>query len=374
MFRFLSKQKLLFTFLGIYLVSIISLQFLMNQSDTLSTSALANNELPIKKQIRESLLGILAKNKKEIRNSTANESSQVAFGLAVEPITSERIKQSETKLGYTSPLIMLYSQWGNKNTANVTPLLTALGKTGKTPIITWEPWDPTKGVNQPTYNLKSIAQGRHDTYIRNTARAIKAYKKPVFMRFAHEMNGNWYPWGGSVNGNSAKQYIATHKYVYSLFEKEGVSNVTWIWSPNAGNVPERKGNDLTDYYPGDSYVDWVGIDGYNFGTSLANGPGWQSFDAIFADSYDKVTRMTDKPIMLAEMASSEQGGNKAAWIKDALTKQLPTKYTEIRAIVWFDIASDNQWQIDSSTAVLNTLKKSLKQQHFSEKLEDGQYE
>src|SRR5262249_11875758 len=79
---------------------------------------------------------------------------------------------------------------------------------GDSPMVTWEPWDASGGVNQPDYSLRAIADGRYDALIRAWARDIKAYGSPVWLRFAHEMNGYWYPWSEGVNGNAPGSYVA----------------------------------------------------------------------------------------------------------------------------------------------------------------------
>jgi len=110
---------------------------------------------------------------------------------------------------------------------------------GATPLLTWEPWNSAAGVNQPTYRLSAIANGTHDALVRRWATQIKAWGKPLMLRFAHEMNGNWYPWSEGVNGNAAGQYVPAYRRVVTLFRSVGVTNVTWVWSPNVANRLRR---------------------------------------------------------------------------------------------------------------------------------------
>jgi beta-mannanase len=98
-----------------------------------------------------------------------------------------------------------------------------------------------------------------------------------------------------------------------------------------------------DYYPGDSYVDWTGVDGYNWGT--ANG-GWQSFQQVFKDIYPLLAAKK-KPIIIGEMSSAEAGGDKAKWI-DEIIPTLRTSYPLIKCVIWFDINKEADWRISSS--------------------------
>jgi beta-mannanase len=198
-------------------------------------------------------------------------------------------------------------------------------------------------VDQPAYRLSAIANGAYDAYVRRWASQIKAWGKPLMLRFAHEMNGNWYPWAEGVNGNAAGQYVAAYRRVVGTFRAAGVTNVTWVWSPNVafpGSVP------IARLFPGAAYVDWTGLDGYNWGTAAAS--GWQSFEQVFGASITQVRALSAKPLMLAEIGSAEQGGDKAAWITDFFARLAARP--EVRGFVWFNHDKEADWRVQSSDA------------------------
>jgi beta-mannanase len=131
------------------------------------------------------------------------------------------------------------------------------------------------------------------------------------------MDGSWFPWGtSSSNQNTPAAYVAAWRHIHDLFSVAGAANVTWVWSVNAeysATVPIQK------LYPGDGYVPWTSVDGYN----KSSATWWQSFGDLFASTYAQLLQIApSKPIMIAETSSPEVGGSKAAWIRDALT-QLP---------------------------------------------------
>ncbi len=213
---------------------------------------------------------------------------------------------------------------------------------GVQPMITWEPWDYRSGTEQRDFALRRIIDGTYDDYIRRWATGIKAWGKPLMLRFGHEMNGDWYPWAEAANGNAPGDYVNAWRHIHRTFRSVGATNVEWVWSPNAvyeGSTP------LAGLYPGDRYVDWVGVDGYNWGSSQP-GKRWQSFDEIFAPTLAEIDAITGKPLMLGEVASSEVGGDKAAWVGDffAELKRRP----QIRAFVWFNHDKETDWRIESS--------------------------
>ena len=214
---------------------------------------------------------------------------------------------------------------------------------GAQAMLTWEPWDYTGGPNQPAYSLSRIIDGTHDAHIRRWAVQIKAWNKPLFLRFAHEMNGNWNSWSEGVNGNQPGQYVQAYRHVWEIFRSVGASNVSWVWSPNVvySNSPP-----LAPFFPGDAYVDRVALDGYNWGSVLPDWQAWLSFEDIFGPGLAQLRALSAKPVMIAEMASTELGGNKAAWITETFAAL--ARHPEIVAFTWFNFDKETDWRIQSS--------------------------
>ena len=97
-----------------------------------------------------------------------------------------------------------------------TSQLNAIERRGSIPEITWEPWDASKGLykSQPRYRLSNIIDGKFDSYIRAWARSLAPWKHPVLLRFAQEMDGNWFPWGDYANGNQPGQFVQAWRHVH----------------------------------------------------------------------------------------------------------------------------------------------------------------
>jgi len=218
----------------------------------------------------------------------------------------------------------------------------------KIPLITWEAW--INGVGTP---LDDIINGVQDSLIRSRAQSAKALGKPFFLRWGHEMNGNWYPWDGFHNGaNQAAttKYISAFRHIHDVFTSAGANNVLWVFSPNCDGVPGDSWNQWANYYPGDNYVDWMGVDGYNWG-NVQTTSVWRSFSNIFGPIYSGLAA-NNKPIIIPETASAEGGGDKAAWIS-AIVPALKSSFPGIKAMVWFDTNKETDWRFDSSTAAKN---------------------
>ena len=220
---------------------------------------------------------------------------------------------------------------------------------GAAPIVTWEPWAEEGGR---VFRLRDIAAGLYDDYIHSSARAAAAWERPLFVRFAHEMNGGWYPWGRGQNGNDPRVYKDAWRHIVRIFEAEGADNVSWVWCPNENSSGRFA---FRQYYPGDRWVDWVGLDGFNWEVS----PHWQTFTEVFAASYNSLVEMSQRPVMIVETGSWEQGGNKAEWVTDALTRELP-RFEHVRAFLWWSVDDPRgDLRVESSPAALRAVREGL---------------
>jgi mannan endo-1,4-beta-mannosidase len=244
------------------------------------------------------------------------------------------IDQYASSVGREPAIVSIYSGWSTPLLR--LPALEAISARGAIPMITWEPWrNWSEGVS-----LQSIASGAEDAYIAAVAREAVAWGGPIFLRFAHEMNGGWYPWG-RVPGNTPAAYRAAWRHVVGVFRQEGARNVRWVWTPYVEGEHQRP---FRRYYPGDKWVDWAGMDGFNWGSKFV------SFAKLFQRTYTTMVRMTRKPLIVAETGSVEYGGSKPEWIRRALDRALP-RYTHIRALVWWDgvlVAKGADVRLDTS--------------------------
>ena len=224
----------------------------------------------------------------------------------------------------------------------------AIAARGATPLVTVEPWDSSSAAD-PRYALKNIVRGDFDSWFAAGADASRAYGRPYYLRFAPEMNGSWLPWGAGVSGNTPQDFIDAWRHVRAIFASHGDTNAIWVWAPNAlGGVA-----DFAPYYPGSDVVDVLGLDGYNWGSLDV----WQSYSEVFGTSYDELCTLDLlKPVMISETASTELGGDKAAWITSAYTKEIATRTPRVKIVVWFDVNKETDWRVESSAASLSAFR------------------
>jgi Glycosyl hydrolase family 26 len=233
---------------------------------------------------------------------------------------------------------------------------------GAIPFYSWgsQSIPVPSNLSEPNFQLSDVIEGHHDAYIKKFAEAAKAWGKPFFLRFNWEMNGGWFAWAEGVNGNKAGEYVAAWRHVHDIFTQVGATNATWVWCPNVD--PENQMQSLSALYPGDQYVDWTGLDGYNWGTNPTRPDRWRSFDSLYGSTYKKITETIapSKPLIVSEIGSTEYGGSKAAWIKDMLAK-IPTSYPKIRGLLWFEKFDDGMdWPIETSTSATSAFAEGMR--------------
>ena len=221
---------------------------------------------------------------------------------------------------------------------------------GSIPFFSWGSQALGAGLNQPDFQLADVIAGTHDAYIRQFAEEARDWGHPFFLRFNWEMNGNWFAWMEGVNGNQPGESAAAWRHVHDIFTSVGATNATWVWCPNVD--PENNLRDLASLYPGDEYVDWTGLDGYNWGTNPARPDKWRTFDQLYRSTYTEITETIapSKPLIISEVGSTEHGGSKAAWIREMLAA-VPVHYPKIRGLLWFEKYDDGMdWPIETSSS------------------------
>ncbi|MEP7080602.1 MAG: glycosyl hydrolase [Ginsengibacter sp.] len=274
----------------------------------------------------------------------------------------------EDSLQTRFPIISIYTAWGSKSN-EVFPSLRvqAINNLGSIPMITWEPWlddfDPEKfpvvagKTNKNKEGMKEIAEGRFDEYIDKWADAASQFGAPFYLRFGHEMNDPYrYPWG--PQNNKPEEYVAAWRHVYDRFKIKGATNVIWLWSPHPAYIT------YPQFYPGDEFVDWIGVTAINYGT-VATWSQWWSFDDIFGKFYDSVS-LYKKPMIITEFGSLAIGGNRAKWFTNAMDS-LPQKYPAVKAVVFYHATKDNtstykslDWSFEDDSLTRTAIKQSIR--------------
>jgi len=260
-----------------------------------------------------------------------------------------------TRLAHAAPaIVMWYSDFSG-------PMFTSaqmhdIAAEHATPMISWR---PTLDWTQPI-QFASIANGKYDGYLRQQAERAKAAHRQILVRWGYEMNLPGGVYGSHVQGETPQSFIAAWRHIVAVFRSAGASNVKWVWSPNtdcAGHCP------FSQYFPGDAYLDWLGLDGYNFAS--AHNAGWVSLHYVFGTSYSTITSLSHKPLMFAEVATAPTPGSKARWIRTGFRSTIPHAFPRVRAAVWFDSIKEADWRVNSSRGSLRAWRKVVTSRRYS---------
>lgn len=213
------------------------------------------------------------------------------------------------------------------------------------PEITWEPWDPREDAEQPKYALDRL--GDYDEYVDEFARSCAEYGHPIAVRFAHEMNSDWYPWSAMVNGGSASAYVDAYHRLRERVIAQGATNVKWVWCPNI--VYKDRPDLIVDSYPGDDAVDVIAVDGYNY--------GGQRPEDLFGPTLEVLSEIsTTKPLWINEIGCANE--DKPTWIGELFTY---LRDTRVDTVVWFELDTPDRpdWRLLSTPASADAARSSL---------------
>jgi mannan endo-1,4-beta-mannosidase len=281
------------------------------------------------------------------RQADAAASTPIGQRLIGAYVDGSTVASMESDVGRKLDIVSTFENWSTPFSG--TPAATG----GRTALIAWEP----AGIS-----TQDVVDGRHDAYLRTWASAAKASGQQLFIRPWPEMNGEWAQWsaaytGGDKSTASAEQLKSAWRHVHDVFTVAGASNVKWVFSVNETDEPAGAGNRLEDYYPGDSYVDVLGFDAYNW--AGFNGIPSRTHRQILDPIYARLAAVNaTKPIWLTEGSASPNvsEADKAAWFAALLAEP---GYPRLAAYVLFSTNKEQDWRYNSSSPVVNAFRQGL---------------
>jgi len=256
-----------------------------------------------------------------------------------QPAAQAAVTNLEAATGRTADIDHWYEPWGDT-------------------FPTWrQPWDFSNGripmISWGKQRADVVVSGADDAYIAARADGIKALGKPIFLRWFWEMDFS----DNLAYSQSAAAYVAAWRHIHAIFAARGVTNVAWVWCPNASSF--RTGS-AQRYYPGDDVVDWICADGYNFYPDSA----YREFEPIFAGFYAWAAQRP-KPLMIAEYGDQPAGpGQRAAWL-DAAHAALVQKFPRILAVVYFHSDSQHDWTLPGEPDALAAFRRMALDPYFN---------
>ncbi|WP_099191645.1 glycoside hydrolase family 26 protein [Tepidibacter mesophilus] len=212
--------------------------------------------------------------------------------------------------------------------------------------------------------MYDILNGKYDDFLNDYAKKIKEFNHPIMFRLNNEMNGDWCTYSSYYYSKDTDIFKNVYKYVYKIFEFNEVDNVLWVWNPHDVSFPDFKWNNCLNYYPGDKYVDIIGLTGYNAGTYY-EGEKWRSFNEIYIPLYNEYIKNFDKPFMITEFGCNSVGGDKVKWMGEMFRNIKYFKNIKV-AIWWNGIDWDSNmnpariYRLDENEDTINAFREGLK--------------
>ena len=244
-----------------------------------------------------------------------------------------------------------FQAWGSDHRRFRPGWLDAVAESGRSGLISWEPWALTGDRVQPAFDPVAIAAGHHDRYVDAWAAGFAARDDgPWYLRPMHEMNGTWYPWG-QVPGVTPDDVVAAWIHLRRRFELAGAESVAWVWCPL---VDDGTGPPFEVYHPGPEHVDVLALDGYNWGSTKPEWGGWRSPAELFGSGLARLAELGDQPRWLAEVGCAPEGGDKARWTADLLDL---ARTSSVATVVFFGLDKERDWRIDADPRVAEVLRR-----------------
>lgn len=279
--------------------------------------------------------------------AAAASPAQPLLGFYDEPAGSgdyRRLDAVERWQGRGHAVVGLYTNFDPNRMEPAFALADALWRRGNVPMISWMPWlGNVAGIDYD----RTIADGAYDEYLRAWAARARSFlagddgrygtgdDRRLYLRFAHEANGAWYPYSPAYGRTPSSSFVAMWRHVHDVFVASGIDDPTrlaWVFSVN--NVDSWGGATAEALFPGDAYVDWIAVDGYNWGTS--GGHRWESPAEVFGRMVERLRTLSDRPLAVTEVGATTDGATveaKSQWIADYFDW---ARARDVRLTMWFN--------------------------------------
>ena len=275
---------------------------------------------------------------------------RVMFGAFVPgiPNLARPLDELESALGRRVGIVSWYCDW---QTIPGDGAEQQLSLDGRRPLlVAWEP----NGITG-----EAVLAGTHDAYLKQFASWARTFGAPLFLRPWPEMNASWSSWQPTTSRatlmNGPAQFIAAWRHVFTLFRESGATNVHFVFNPDVTDTASDTA--VTACWPGEAYVDVLGLDGFNWG-----GREWTGFVEIFEGMYGQLTELhPTAPVWVCEcgcpdIATSPSGPSKAQWLGDMLNFR---GFPRLTAISWFNADKERDWRLESSADSLRVARRLL---------------
>lgn len=278
-------------------------------------------------------------------------------------ITSEDLSSYEKLAGKSATWVYFSHNW-YRSRDFPEKTVTWIHDAGSVPFVRLMLRDsPNQYKKNRNFTLKRILKGRFDKDLRVWAKAARDFNYPLIVEYGTEVNGAWFPWNGKWNGGGKKKrygdpgypdgperFRDAYRHIIDVMREEGALNITWVFHVNNDDVPGKSWNTFEKYYPGDEYINWIGVSVY--GAQTPADEEWPLFGDMMDEVYPRLESLaTGKPIVVLEfgVTSGNTLGDQAEWAEAALTDMTALRWSRIIGFSWWNEAWQNDDNPDHDT-------------------------
>jgi hypothetical protein len=208
-----------------------------------------------------------------------------------------------------------------------------------------------------TYSLQNILDGRFDEELHAWCAQAREFGRQLLVEYGTEVNSDSFVWSGIANGggiadgygdpsfpDGPERFRDTYRHIIQICREQGATNITWVFHIDSANHPDENWNRVENYYPGDEWIDWIGVSIYG-----ANRPDSTYFD-VFSLRLDAIYQQIagfapDKPVIIAEFGTAKNNPllNQLQWARDAVMSLDRERYPNLVGFAWWN----ERWQNDN---------------------------
>jgi hypothetical protein len=241
------------------------------------------------------------------------------FGAYVRPtgVTSviDAVTAFESKLGRKLGIVNKYHNWSMTNFSDEAKLIAS----GYMVMVSWH---PTDGTGDPTM-ASEVASGRYDSLIRLAATNMKPLGRNVLLRWDFEMTQ---PPGRPEYVGPPGDFIAAWRHIHDIFVAQGATNVQWVWAPQSAGFSDGTAG---QFYPGDSYVDWIEA------SDVMGGKTWPTFAKLFTPMYQWAAPRGKPLLVWVGVPENPSDPNwKANWF-DGMRATIETSMPAVKGVIYY---------------------------------------
>jgi hypothetical protein len=305
------------------------------------------------------------------------------FGDAEQHVTRAAIRHFERVAGKRLAWVYFSNNWWHgkiRFPARAMGTIFAAHRTPFVRLMARSSWRPGRDAH---FTMESIVDGRWDSRLRSWCDDAAAIGRPFLAEFGTEVNGRWFPWNGKWNGagrsesygdpalaDGPERFRDAYRHLIEICREQGADQITWFFHVDVEPDPDVGWNRAySNYYPGDGYIDWIGLSNYGRLDRYAA----PQFVAKLARHYRAITRISDKPIAVLEYGRIQSPGDraKAAWIRRAIDSIAARRFPRIHGLSYWnerytnDDGSPADLRVDSSNRVRRAYRTAIASHRFT---------